>query len=109
MRNPPYRTPKNKFPRATGLPDMTYHFKGTKISERDATSRKRSFWGRHFEKAYNNPGVTQKWYIEENGYEHETRYTWYPETKTMVTNTYECPNVTGHHLGSICGICRQEG
>jgi hypothetical protein len=100
------RTPKNRLKRATGMGDSTYYFDKMPVPEnkRDRTR----YWGIWYEEAYLNPDITQYWYHEENDYEYEIRITWYPDTKTFVTNRGGCPFMSSHHIGSTCAVCKQK-
>lgn len=105
--------PNNVLPRATSINDSVYNL-SRKITEpynpkekEIETKLRKQFWGALFERAYRNPYKTQRRYIENNGYEHEQRATWFPDTKKMVSNIGRCPVSYGHHIGSTCGICGQ--
>ena len=101
------KQPKNKFKRAKGMGDSTYFFKGSSmLNEKESRTR---YWGIYYEEAYNNPGITQRRYCEENEYEYEIRVTWYPDTQTIVTNSGGCTNMNHHHLGMTCPVCKQHG
>ena len=98
--------PINKLTRAKGMSDSTYYFENNLIP--DTEKSRIRYWGIYYEQAYNNPGVTQKRYHEENEYEYECRITWYPDTQTFVTNSGGCPFMNYHHLGTTCPVCKQK-
>jgi len=105
--------PNNVLPRAIGMDESVYNL-SKRITEpynpeekKIETRLRRQFWGALFEQAYQNPYQTQRRYLEEYGYEHEERATWFPESKIMVSNSGRCPAYSGHHIGSTCGVCGQ--
>lgn len=55
--------------------------------------------------AVNAPGVMQRHFFEENGYEYEYWYLYLPKEQIMHTNDIRCPYYHHHHLGSTCAVC----
>jgi hypothetical protein len=92
-----YEEPKNKFPRATGQPTVTFNLKHYNKENLTKIQRKA------VEVAY----IRHSRYCEENGYEHELWYLYERDTETLYTNDIQCPNVCHHHIGSTCGVCGQ--
>jgi len=98
--------PRGILPRATGLPDHTLNMGQRKKEE--LLSGPGGLLGIFYRQAVANPGVTQRSYFEENGYEYEKRATYNEKANTLTVNTCICPVSYGHHIGQTCSMCGQK-